>query len=187
MKGSVKKSIVTRVRLAFLGVALFSVAIAWKISHIQYQEGAKWRALEQERRISYQAVPATRGNIFSDDGKSIMATSLPFYRVAWDPGVVDDEMFRQGVDSLAWHLAHFFGDRSKQEYLHRLLNAHNAKDPAVRYLRLNSRQINFQEKKEMATWPIFRAKRRGGAIFEKVDKRFRPFGGLAQRTVCPAV
>jgi cell division protein FtsI (penicillin-binding protein 3) len=183
MKGSVKKSIVTRVRLAFLGVALFSVAIAWKISHIQYQEGAKWRALEQERRISYQAVPATRGNIFSDDGKSIMATSLPFYRVAWDPGVVDDEMFRQGVDSLAWHLAHFFGDRSKQEYLHRLLNAHNAKDPAVRYLRLNSRQINFQEKKEMATWPIFRAKRRGGAIFEKVDKRFRPFGGLAQRTV----
>ena len=34
MKGSVKKSIVTRVRLAFLGVAIFSGAIAWKISHI---------------------------------------------------------------------------------------------------------------------------------------------------------
>ncbi|MGI4867507.1 MAG: penicillin-binding transpeptidase domain-containing protein [Janthinobacterium lividum] len=183
MKGSVKKSIVTRVRLAFLGVAVFSGAIAWKISHIQYQEGAKWRALEQERRISYQSVPATRGNIFANDGKSIMATSLPFYRVAWDPGVVDDVMFRQGVDSLAWHLAHFFGDRSQQEYKFRLLNAHNAKEPAVRYIRLNSRQINFQEKKEFATWPIFRAKRKGGVIFEKVDKRFRPFGGLAQRTV----
>ena len=36
----------------------------------------------------------------------------------------------------------------------------------------------------MANWPIFRARRnRGGAIFEKVDKRFRPFGGLAQRTI----
>jgi len=183
MKGSVKKSIVTRVRLAFLGVAIFSSAIAWKISHIQYQEGAKWRALEQERRISYQSVPATRGNIFASDGKSIMATSLPFFRVAWDPGVVDDLAFRKGVDSLAWHLAHFFGDRSKEEYKRRLITAHNAKDPAVRYLRLNSRQINFQEKKELASWPIFRAKRRGGVIFEKVDKRFRPFGGLAQRTV----
>ena len=107
MKGSVKKSIVTRVRLAFLGVALFSSAIAWKISRIQYQEGAKWRALEQERRISYQPVPATRGNIYSDN-ESIMATSLPFYRVAWDPGVVDDDVFRRNVDSLAWHLAHFF-------------------------------------------------------------------------------
>jgi cell division protein FtsI (penicillin-binding protein 3) len=183
MKGSVKKSIVTRVRLAFLGVAVFSGAIAWKISHIQYQEGAKWRALEQERRISYQSVPATRGNIFASDGKSIMATSLPFYRVAWDPGVVEKELFKTKVDSLARNLSHFFGDRTTEEYKRRLTDAYNAKDPAVRYIRLNSRQINFQEKKEFASWPIFRAKRKGGVIFEKVDKRFRPFGGLAQRTV----
>ncbi|MGI4875226.1 MAG: penicillin-binding protein [Janthinobacterium lividum] len=183
MKGSVKKSIVTRVRLAFLGVGLFSCAVAWKISHIQYQEGAKWRAMEQERRISYQPVPAMRGNIFSDN-ESIMATSLPFYRVAWDPGVVSEELFNEvAVDSLAGKLANFFQDRSKAEYKHKLKEAHEAKDPMVRYIRLNSRQINFQEKKEMAAWPIFRAKRRGGAIFEQVDKRFRPFGGLAQRTV----
>ena len=183
MKGSVKKSIVTRVRLAFLGVGLFSCAVAWKISRIQYQEGARWRALEQERRISYHAVPAVRGNIFSDN-ESIMATSLPFYRVAWDPGVVSDELFSDAaVDSLAGKLANFFQDRSRAEYKRKLLEAHGAKDPVVRYIRLNPRQINFQERKEMASWPIFRAKRRGGVIFEQVDKRFRPFGGLAQRTV----
>lgn len=180
MKGSVKKSIVTRVRLAFLGVAVFSCAIFWKATKIQFQEGAKWRALEQERRISYQSVPATRGNIYSDN-ESIMATSLPFYRVAWDPGVVDAGVFDAGVDSLAWHLSHFFQDRSFQEYRRRLRNARMAKQ---RYIRLNSRQINFQEKKMMAHWPVFRERRnRGGAIFEKVDKRFRPFGGLAQRTI----
>ncbi|WP_083320658.1 penicillin-binding protein [Hymenobacter glacialis] len=183
MKGSVKKSIVTRVRLAFLGVAVFSCAIFWKATKIQYQEGSRWRALEQERRISYQAVPATRGNIYSDN-ESIMATSLPFYRVAWDPGVVEDAVFKAGVDSLAWHLSHFFQDRSVQEYRRRLVNARSAREPVLRYIRLNSRQINFQEKKLLARWPIFRAKRnRGGAIFEKVDKRFRPFGGLAQRTI----
>ena len=183
MKGNVKKSIVTRVRLAFLGVAVFSCAIFWKATKIQYQEGNRWRALEQERRISYQPVPATRGNIYSDN-ESIMATSLPFYRVAWDPGVVDDAVFKAGVDSLAWHLSHFFQDRSVQEYRRRLVNARSARAPALRYIRLNSRQINFQEKKLLANWPIFRAKRnRGGAIFEKVDKRFRPFGGLAQRTI----
>jgi cell division protein FtsI (penicillin-binding protein 3) len=180
MKGSVKKSIVTRVRLAFLGVAVFSCAIFWKATKIQFQEGAKWRALEQERRISYQSVPATRGNIYSDN-ESIMATSLPFYRVAWDPGVVDKKVFDEDIDSLAWHLSHFFQDRSYQEYRRRLRNAREAKQ---RYIRLNSRQINFQEKKEMAHWPVFRERRnRGGAIFEKVDKRFRPFGGLAQRTI----
>lgn len=183
MKRNVKKAIVTRVRLAFLGVCLFSAAIAWKVSQIQIKEGDRWRALEQERRIVYQPVFATRGTILSDNN-SIMATSLPFYRVAWDPSVVDEKVFRQGVDSLAYLLARFFNDRSAQEYRRRLVNARRSKDPAVRYVRLNSRQINYQEKKLLARWPIFRAgKNKGGAIFEKVDKRFRPFGGLAQRTI----
>ena len=183
MKGNVKKSIVTRVRLAFLGVVLFSGAIVWKVSRIQFREGEKWRALEQERRVVYQPVFATRGTILAGDGKSIMATSLPFYRVAWDPSVVDNELFRQHADSLALLLSRFFGDHSAQEYGRRLKNAKHA-NPAVRYLRLNARQINFQEKKALTRWPIFRAgKNRGGVIFEKVDKRFRPFGGLAQRTI----
>ena len=57
-----------------------------------------------------------------------MATSLPFYRVAWDPGVVEEATVqRKGVDSLAWHLAHFFQDRSVQEYRRKLVNAHSAK------------------------------------------------------------
>ncbi|MCC3158179.1 PASTA domain-containing protein [Hymenobacter sp. 15J16-1T3B] len=181
-QGSVKKSIVTRVRLAFLGVLLFSAAVVWKIQRIQYQEGEKWRSLEQQRRIVYQPVFATRGSIFAADGRSIMATSLPFYRVAWDPSVVSEELFASKADSLAMLLSRFFGDRSKEEYLRRLKNAHDPKRN-VRYIRLNSRQINFQEKKLLASWPIFRAKRKGGVIFEKVDKRFRPFGGLAQRTI----
>ncbi|WP_257883388.1 penicillin-binding protein [Hymenobacter sp. DG01] len=182
MKGNVKKSIVTRVRLAFLGVCLFSCAIVWRVTQVQFKEGAKWSALEQERRIVYQPVFATRGNIYSDN-ESIMATSLPFYRVAWDPSVVDRGLFNEKVDSLALLLSRFFGDRTPGEYARKLRNAKNAK-PSVRYLRLNSRQINFQEKKELAQWPIFReGKNKGGAIFEKVDKRFRPFGGLAQRTI----
>ncbi|GAB2954035.1 penicillin-binding protein [Hymenobacter coalescens] len=181
-QGSVKKSIVTRVRLAFLGVLLFSGAIVWKIQRIQYQEGEKWRSLEQQRRIVYQPVFATRGSILSDN-ESIMATSLPFYRVAWDPSVVGEDLFKSNVDSLALALSRFFGDRSVQDYKRKLKNAYYAK-PQVRYLRLNSRQINFQEKKLLATWPIFRTgKNKGGVIFEKVDKRFRPFGGLAQRTI----
>ncbi|UPL50111.1 penicillin-binding protein [Hymenobacter sublimis] len=182
MKGNVKKSIVTRVRLAFLGVCLFSCAIIWRVTHVQFTEGAKWSALEQERRIVYQPVFATRGNIYSDN-ESIMATSLPFYRVAWDPSVVDKELFKAKVDSLALLLSRFFGDRTPGEYARKLRDAKNAR-PSVRYLRLNSRQINFQEKKELTNWPIFReGKNKGGAIFEKVDKRFRPFGGLAQRTI----
>ncbi|MFO0267587.1 MAG: penicillin-binding protein, partial [Cyclobacteriaceae bacterium] len=49
---------------------------------------------------------------------------------------------------------------------------------------LNRRQINYQTKKEMSSWPIFREGRyKGGVIFEKMDVRYRPFNNLSRRTI----
>ncbi|GAB3204504.1 penicillin-binding protein [Pontibacter aydingkolensis] len=143
-------------------------------------DGARWKEISKERRIRYQPVFATRGNIYSDNG-SILATSLPFYRVAFDPTVADAETFNRGVDSLSMLLARFYKDKSEDYYRRKIKNARH---DGRRYLRLNSRQINYQDKKMMAQWPIFRAgKNKGGVIFEKVEKRFKPFGLLAERTV----
>ncbi len=182
MATGVKQSIVSRVRVAFLFVCIFSGAVVWKVARIQFTDGDKWRKLSQQRTISYQPVRATRGNIYSDN-ESILATSLPFYRVAWDPSVVDSVLFRDQVDSLAWHLAEFFGDKSRETYRRKLVNAHGS-GGKVRYMRLNNRQVNYQEKKRIAKWPLFRVgQNKGGIIFEKVDRRFQPFGSLAQRTI----
>ncbi|HAA19649.1 MAG TPA: cell division protein, partial [Cytophagales bacterium] len=52
------------------------------------------------------------------------------------------------------------------------------------YLVLNRRRIDYQEKKEMSAWPIFRkGKARGGVIFEKLEDRVQPFSYLGRRTV----
>ncbi|MFD2513443.1 penicillin-binding protein [Pontibacter locisalis] len=177
---NIKKSIVVRVRVAFLAVCLFACAIVYKVVHIQFMEGARWKKISKERRIRYQPVYATRGNIYSDNG-SILATSLPFYRVAFDPTVSDAALFNAGVDSLAMLLSRFYGDKSEDYYRRKIKNARHA---GRRYIRLNSEQINYQDKKMMLKWPIFRAgKNKGGVIFEKVEKRFKPFGLLAERTI----
>lgn len=161
-------------------VCLFACAIVYKIVHIQFLEGDKWKSISQERRIFYKPVHATRGNILSDN-ESILATSLPFYRVAFDPTVAKAEVFNAGVDSLAMLLSRFYSDRSEDYYRRKIKNARHS---GRRYIRLNSRQINYQDKKQMAQWPIFReGKNRGGVIFEKVEKRFKPFGLLAERTI----
>lgn len=177
---NIKKAIVTRVRVAFLVICLFAFAIVAKVVHIQFNEGEKWSKVAKESRIIYQPVFATRGNIYSDN-ESILATSLPFYRVAFDPSICEDDTFREGVDSLAMLLARFYKDKDERYYCQKLKNARAGKK---RYIRLNNRYINYQDKKMMAQWPIFRlGKNKGGVIFEKVDKRFRPFGILAQRTI----
>jgi cell division protein FtsI (penicillin-binding protein 3) len=177
---NIRKSILVRVRIAFLVICLFACAIAYKIFVIQFSEGDKWKKISKERRIRYQPVFATRGNIFSNDG-SILATSLPFYRVAFDPVVSDKDVFNEGIDSLAMLLSRYYRDNSEDHYKRKIKNA---RLKGRRYIRLNSRQINYQDKKLMSQWPIFRGgKNKGGVIFEKVEKRFKPFGLLAERTI----
>ncbi|MBF9255407.1 transpeptidase family protein [Pontibacter sp. 172403-2] len=177
---NIKKSILLRVRIAFLAICLFACAIVYKVVRIQFMDGAKWKKISKERRIHYQPVFATRGNIYSDN-ESILATSLPFYRVAFDPTVADAEVFNAGIDSLSLLLSRYYKDRSEDYYRRKIKNARHA---GRRYIRLNSHQIDYQAKKTMAKWPIFReGKNRGGVIFEKVEKRFKPFGILADRTI----
>ncbi|MBY0427440.1 MAG: cell division protein, partial [Cytophagales bacterium] len=177
---NIRQQIVLRVRLAFLLVLLFSIAIVWKISNIQFVQGDKWIKMAEEINLQYMKVPATRGNIFSNNG-SLLATSLPFFKVAFDPGVVERDVFRNGIDSLSWLLSRFYKDRSAAEYKRKILDA---RSDGKRFITLNRRMISYQEMKLMRNWPIFREGRmKGGAIFEKVDKRFKPFSSLALRTI----
>ncbi|MDH3708410.1 MAG: transpeptidase family protein [Cyclobacteriaceae bacterium] len=177
---NVKRSILLRVRVAFLAASLFAVAILLRIGHIQIADGEKWSAMAEEIDLQYRQVKATRGSIYSDNG-SLMATSLPFYRVAFDPSVVEGNVFEEGLDSLSHLLADYFGDRSSQYYKRKLLKARDSKR---RYVVINNKRVNYHDKKDMQGWPIFRKGRlKGGAIFEKVDLRFKPFSHLGTRTI----
>lgn len=177
---NIKKSILLRVRVAFLFVLLFAIAVVVKINHIQMVQGEKWTAIGEQISFDYKKVKATRGNIYSDNG-SLLATSLPFYKVAFDATLPNDKIFDAGVDSLARKLSAFYKDKPYLEYKRMLVDARKA---GKQYIIINRKQIGYQEKKMMAEWPIFREGRlRGGVIFEKVDVRYRPFANLSRRTI----
>jgi cell division protein FtsI (penicillin-binding protein 3) len=177
---NIKRSILLRVRAAFLLVAAFSGLIVWKISQIQWVEGDRWIAMAEESTVRYRTVPANRGHIFADDG-SLLATSLPFYKVAMDATIAEDGVWEQGLDSLALMLSKHFGDNSQTSYKRKLQQARNERR---QYLVLNSRTVDYQSMKAMQTWPIVREGRFGGGVFfEKNTRRYRPFNQLAMRTV----
>lgn len=169
-----------RVRVVFILVALAACAIPYKIAVVQVKEGEKWRAKAEQVNFQYREVPATRGNIYATDG-SLLATSLPFYRVAIDPTMAKDAKFKSGIDSLARNLSAFYKDKSATAYKRMIQDARGDKK---RFLILNRKQIGYQDMQKMTAWPIFREGRLGGGvIFEKVEKRYRPFNSLASRTV----
>lgn len=176
---NIKKSILLRVRIAFLLVVLFAGAIMFRIFYLQWVDGDKWKKMAEDINLQYREVKATRGNIYSDNG-SLLATSLPFYRVAIDPTIADDALFREGIDSLSYNLSRTFG-RSASYYNRRIKEA---RQKGRQYVILSRDLIGYQQKKDMEKWPIFREGRLGGGvIFTKTDKRFRPFSNLAFRTI----
>ncbi|GHB33430.1 penicillin-binding protein [Mongoliitalea lutea] len=177
---NIKSSIVLRVRIAFILVAIFAIAIFYRIMVLQVSERDVWEAKAENLHYQMRPISATRGNIYAGDG-SLLATSLPFYRVALDPMVASDEVFKAGIDTLANKLAAFYKDQSAIAYKRMISDARSSKK---RYLILNRTQVGYQEMQEMSSWPIFnRGRNGGGVLFEKVEKRYRPFKDLAGRTV----
>jgi cell division protein FtsI (penicillin-binding protein 3) len=166
--------------VVFILIALCSAAIPFRVAKLQLADGDVWREKAQTINFQYREVPATRGNIYAADG-SLLATSLPFYRVAIDPTIAKSDTYKAGIDSLAKMLSAYYKDKSASAYK-RMIN--DARLDNKRYLVLNRRQIGYQGMQEMSNWPIFRNGRLGGGvIFEKVEKRYRPFNSLASRTV----
>ena len=177
---NIRKSIILRVRIAFLIIGVFAIAAIARIVVLQRGDDRKWAKVAEEIDLQFRTVPATRGNIYSDNG-SLLVTSLPSYRIAIDPTVASSDVYRKGIDSLAYLLSRHFNDRNR-EYYKRKIN--DARLKGNRYVVLNRRLVKYQEKKEMANWPILREGRnKGGVIFEKLDRRYRPFAYMGYRTV----
>lgn len=163
-----------------MAVLIFAVCVGAKVGHIQFAEGEQWTRMGNEISFDYKKIQATRGNIYSDNG-SLLATSLPFYKVAMDPTLVKEEVFKNGIDSLSYLLSRLYKDLSATDYSRMI---RDARETNRQYLTINRKQINHLTKKEMTTWPIFREGRlKGGVIFEKMDVRYRPFTNLSRRTI----
>ena len=66
---------------------LFGLFIGYKLFHIQFVDGEKYRQLAEDNTLKYSTVKPQRGNIYSFDG-SLLATSTVMYDVYFDSKTV---------------------------------------------------------------------------------------------------
>jgi cell division protein FtsI (penicillin-binding protein 3) len=179
---NIRTNILLRVYLAFGLIVMLAFAVFFKLCHLQFVQGKKWKAMADSLSTRYVNVDAARGNIFAVDG-SLLATSVPEYELHMDMlagGIVDDKVFYGKVDSLAMKMSAFFGDRSVPEYS-RILR--DARKDSLRY-QLIRRRVTYQDLKKIRKFPIFNMGRyKGGLIIVQQNKRILPFRSLAARTI----
>lgn len=180
----VKKDILWRVYLCFIGMALFSVAILVKVFVIQHVQGDYWRGMADSLHTRYVALDADRGTIYSEEGR-MLSTSIPYFDIRIDfaaDGLRDKngKVFKDNVDSLSIRLARLLGDRTAGEYKQLLREGYKSKD---RYFLLK-RDVPFEQYQQIRNFPMFRlGKNKGGMIAETKNKRINPFKLLANRTI----
>lgn len=143
--------------------------------------GEKWKTKGEEVFLKYKEIEAERGNIIAADG-SVLATSIPYYDLYFDPQAASDKDFNQHLDTLAYCLATFVDQRyTVGGYRQQLLEWRA--DTSNRY-RPIARKISYSVKQQIERFPLFNLGQfRGGLIDERASDRRLPFGLLAQRTI----
>jgi cell division protein FtsI (penicillin-binding protein 3) len=185
---NIRQNITFRFRIFFIFMFLAFVLLILNLYKVVFIQGPELREEASSIYIKERMVEATRGNIYSDDG-SLLATSLPKYRLGMDPSVYNkstkaEKLFTAHVRDLAEHLANFFKDRTADEYYDKIVLAKKNK---LTYLLLNNRLLDYQERKLVMNFPLFRENKKSpvktGMVFDKVNVRYAPFGQMAYRTV----
>ncbi len=178
---NIRTDILWRVYLVYAIMLLFSGAVLWQLCKIQLKDGAKWRALAKSGSTKKIEVEAIRGNILSDDG-SLLATSLPQYELHLDGLVLarDSEDFNDHIDSLGIKLSRLFSDKTADQYVTEI--KHVCQNHERYYL--FKRNVSFTDLKVLKAFPLFdQGHLKSGLIALQLNKRIKPFGNLAYRTI----
>ena len=180
----VKRDILWRVYLSFIGIVLLSLLVLGRAFYIQRFEGAYWRSMSDSMHQRFVELGAERGTIYSEDGQ-MLSTSIPYFDIYMDFGAEglrdkSGKRFRENVDSFSYALASYFGDKSKAQYKRELQRAYNEKQ---RYYLLQ-KGITFDQFKSFRQFPLAKLGRnKSGVIVEVRTKRLNPLGLLARRTI----
>ena len=172
------KNMSYRIYLFALLVFIIASAIVVKLTNIQWVEGDYYRKLAKERSVQNFVIPANKGNIYSSDG-SLLATSIPNYRIRFDALAPTDANFNSNINALADSLAVMFGKPSNQ-YRTSLTQARSTKN---RYF-LVARDLNYTSYMRIKSFPLFKlGAYKGGIIVEQETIREHPIGKIAERTI----
>ena len=180
----IRRDILWRVYLSFIGIALLSCLVLGRAVYIQRFQGSYWRSMSDSMHQRFVETDAERGTIYSEDGE-MLSTSLPQFNVYLDfmaDGLRDKngKIFNENIDSFSIAVAGLFRDKSAIEYKKEFRQAYKKKE---RY-HLLKKKISFESYKSFRGFPLVKlGKNRSGVITEVKSFRKNPYAMMAKRTI----
>jgi cell division protein FtsI (penicillin-binding protein 3) len=180
----IKKDILWRVYLCFIGLIILGIVVIGKVTHLQFIERDKWLKAADSLQRREELLTAERGTIYADEGE-MLSSSIPFFDVRLDFRVPslrekNGQKFNKNIDTLAYCLAKLFNDKSKASYKQELKTVFKEKKAYY----LFKRKINYAQYQAMCSMPLIsNGPIKSGFNFETIESRMTPFQLLANRTI----
>jgi cell division protein FtsI (penicillin-binding protein 3) len=171
----VRRDILWRVYLCYIGMAALCLLILGKAFYIQRFQGEYWRNMSDSMHQRIVELDAERGTIYSEDGQ-MLSTSLPEFDIYIDfkaDGLRDKngKVFQENIDSFSRAMSAYFGDKSAAKYKKELQEGYKKKS---RYYPLK-KKLSFEQFKNFREFPLVKLGRnKSGVIVEESSKRLSP-------------
>lgn len=168
--------------MVLAGIVIVAAVIFFKAFKISVSEDPDWREKGNEEYRKFRVVEGERGNILSEKG-SLMATSLPFFDIAFDPNssAMSQKDFDENIDSLSMMIAtHVNPDLTSGGWWNYVLQK---RAEGSQYIPI-VKNATLEQKELIGSFPLFNlGQYKGGFIAERNYERRRPFNMLARRTI----
>jgi cell division protein FtsI (penicillin-binding protein 3) len=178
-----KDEVLVRIYVIFAIMVAIAGALAYKTIDIAVIN----REVNMKKGAEYfqeRTVQAERGNIYSHDN-NLLATSVPFFSLHFDPFVAPPKVYYDNLDSLAYLLSIHVNDNfTAGAWRDSLIAMRDSVNKPARHYYEIAESVSYRELQDIQRFPIFnRGRLGGGLIVTKRAERKRPFGWLARRTI----
>jgi cell division protein FtsI (penicillin-binding protein 3) len=176
-----REEIVWRGALVYFAIGLLAVILLVRILILQYVQRGKWADMSEKYVFKTAEVQANRGDILTSDER-LLASSVPYYTIYMDTrsSGMSSDTWSSGINGLSAGLAQLFPNKSASGWKSAISEARRKGD---RYF-LIERKVDYETLKKVKGLPIFReGQYKGGMVAQAEDRRIRPGGELAYRTI----
>ena len=190
-----KKSTSIRYLAIVALLVIVAISIIVRAGFLMFVKRGYWEEVANRFVKENVIVKPNRGNILSADGQ-LMASSLPEYRIYMDFMTSEskkfperrekdqyrrDTLLKNNIDEISEGLHRIFPDWSAAQFKANLLKGREKKS---RNWPIYPKRISYIQYKEVTKLPVFRLNRyTGGFIGQSFNRRKKPFGSLAMRTL----
>ena len=184
MRQNNKRHILVRYAIVVGFMLLFSVVILWDLFKTTTIQAKEWNEKANSVLMTTTPIEPERGKLLADNG-TVIAANLQYYvpRIDWFTDGIKEDTLMKDIGPLSDSLAAFDQSLTATEWKKKI-RPDGKKGKKNRAYKLFPYMLTHKEYERIRQFPFLRrAKNKNGFYYEKHNRRIKPYGGMAARSI----